>query len=64
MESAERKLWDFDPLPDADNAVVGSHECGILAGVIRCGNSCFLYAVYWGHHLISHKITMLNKKGD
>ncbi len=42
MKQAERKLCDFDPLPDADNAAVGSHNL-ILSGAFWEDASDF----YW-----------------
>jgi len=41
VQQAERKSSNFDPLPDADNAAVGSHNL-ILSGVFLGNTPDFL----------------------
>jgi hypothetical protein len=41
VQQAERKSSNFDPLPDADNAAVGSHSL-ILSGVFLGNTPDFL----------------------
>ncbi len=43
IEPAERKLSDFDPLPDAGNAAVGSHDCCDFLQELPVGQLLLLY---------------------